>query len=58
MVHTPVQFGDRSFDMAPFAPLIGENTVEILKEFSYSDEEINAFLNQNIVIQTDYHEGR
>ena len=31
------------------APLLGENTLEILKELKYSKEEIKTFLKENII---------
>ena len=31
------------------APLLGENSIEILKELNYSDDEIKKFINKNVI---------
>ena len=33
------------------APLIGEHTVEVLKEHGYSDSDIQGFISRGIVMQ-------
>lgn len=50
-VKTPIMVEGKLPDTRMQAPLIGEHTVEVLKEHGYSDSEIQAFISQGIVAQ-------
>lgn len=54
MVSTPVQFGDRELTIASHAPLIGEQTRDILQELDYSNDDIESLLNEHVVMETKY----
>jgi crotonobetainyl-CoA:carnitine CoA-transferase CaiB-like acyl-CoA transferase len=45
----PLEIEDAEFSLKNNPPEIGENTQEILRNFGYSENEIDTFLNQNIV---------
>ena len=45
----PLEIDNTEFSLKNNPPEIGENTVEILSNFGYSENEIDTFLNQNIV---------
>ena len=48
---TPVQFSaNEAIDSEP-APLLGEHTVEVIKEIGYSDEEIEQMINDGAIKQ-------
>ncbi len=42
-------FSESSLSGEQLAPLLGENTIEILKELDYSDNEINKLIKKNII---------
>jgi crotonobetainyl-CoA:carnitine CoA-transferase CaiB-like acyl-CoA transferase len=46
----PVKFTDKNCGVVDFkkAPELGEHSVEILKEYGYSDEEIKIFMEKGI----------
>ena len=49
MFTNPVQFPKREKEEYKLSPLLGEHTVEVLKESGYSDDELNK-LRENKVI--------
>lgn len=50
-VKTPIMIEGKLPDARMQAPLIGEHTVEVLKEHGYSDSDIQGFISQGIVAQ-------
>ena len=48
---TPVQFADNQSPDSKPAPLLGENTVEIVKELGYSDEEAEKMIADGVIKQ-------
>jgi crotonobetainyl-CoA:carnitine CoA-transferase CaiB-like acyl-CoA transferase len=53
-VGIPVKFSRTPGEIARHAPLLGEHTVELLKQYAgYGDEEIDALLKQGVVSQLD-----
>lgn len=50
-VKTPIMIDGKLPDAKMQAPLIGEHTVEVLKEHGYSDPEIQGFISQGIIVQ-------
>lgn len=52
MVSTPIKFGNDTTMKHRNAPLIGENTTEILKEYGYTDEQIAELYEKKVVIET------
>lgn len=46
---TPIKFGSNDTPRHRNAPLLGEHTVEILKEYGYSDENISQLIEQKAV---------
>lgn len=49
MAAPPIKFGTIDAPVHRSAPLLGEHTIELLKELKYSDSEINTFITKNIV---------
>jgi crotonobetainyl-CoA:carnitine CoA-transferase CaiB-like acyl-CoA transferase len=53
-VGIPVKFSNTPGEITRHAPLLGEHTVEILKQYGgYGDEEVDSLLEQDIVRQLD-----
>jgi len=50
-VKTPIMVAGKLPDTKRQAPLVGEHTVEVLKEHGYSDPEIQKFISQRIITQ-------
>ena len=48
LVRTPIDMAETPLPPYEKAPLLGENTVEVLKEVGYSDEEIQALIDENV----------
>ena len=48
---TPVQFADNQSPDSNPAPLLGENTVEIVKELGYSEEEAEKMIADGVIKQ-------
>lgn len=48
LVRTPIDMAETPLPPYEKAPLLGENTVEVLKEVGYSDEEIQAMIDENV----------
>lgn len=46
---TPIKFGANEANEHRNAPLLGENTLEVLREYGYSDAEIQALLQAHVV---------
>jgi crotonobetainyl-CoA:carnitine CoA-transferase CaiB-like acyl-CoA transferase len=49
---TPVKFGNIEVNRICDAPLIGQNSEEILKEIGYRDDQIEEYVNRGIVVIT------
>lgn len=50
-VKTPIMIGGKLPETKMQAPQTGEHTVEVLKEYGYSDTEIQGFLSKGIALQ-------
>ncbi|MDR3258008.1 MAG: CoA transferase [Fusobacteriaceae bacterium] len=50
MAMTPIKFGNIEVNLTSDAPLIGEHSVEILKELGYNDDVIKEYLDKGIVV--------
>jgi crotonobetainyl-CoA:carnitine CoA-transferase CaiB-like acyl-CoA transferase len=50
-VRTPIMIGGHLPEMGRQAPLLGEHTVELLREYGYNDLEIQGFLDRGSVVQ-------
>jgi formyl-CoA transferase/CoA:oxalate CoA-transferase len=51
-VKLPIFFSDKSFPIRRRAPLLGENTHEILRELGYSDQGIQDLIDRGIAFQS------
>ena len=54
MISSPVKFGEGGPFEHKNAPLIGEHTTEVLKEFGYSDAEIAKLFEDKVVIENHF----
>ena len=55
MVSTPVKFGRQEIIETANAPMIGENTTEVLRELNYSEEEIKSLFEKKAVKEEHYY---
>ncbi|MDP3039712.1 MAG: CoA transferase, partial [Deltaproteobacteria bacterium] len=50
-VKTPLFFSGKSAPFRRRAPMLGENTKEVLKELGYSDQEIQDLIKKGVALQ-------
>ena len=50
-VKTPIYFSGRAAPFRRRAPMLGENTKEILRELGYSDEEVQELIRKGVALQ-------
>lgn len=46
---TPIKFGTNDAPAHRNAPLLGEHTIEIMREYGYSDQEIQRLMDQHVI---------
>jgi crotonobetainyl-CoA:carnitine CoA-transferase CaiB-like acyl-CoA transferase len=49
----PIHFSETPTQITRHAPMLGEHSRELLKEYRYTDEEIDAFLAQGVIEEAD-----
>ena len=49
----PIHFSETPTQITRHAPMLGEHSRELLKEYHYTDEEIDAFLAQGVIEEAD-----
>jgi crotonobetainyl-CoA:carnitine CoA-transferase CaiB-like acyl-CoA transferase len=49
----PIHFSETPTQITRHAPMLGEHSRELLKEYRYTDEEIDAFLVQGVIEEAD-----
>jgi crotonobetainyl-CoA:carnitine CoA-transferase CaiB-like acyl-CoA transferase len=49
----PIHFSETPTQITRPAPMLGEHSRELLKEYRYTDEEIDAFVAQGVIEEAD-----
>ena len=50
---TPVQFGEPTMVLEKDAPLVGQDSIEVLQELGYSDAAIDSLISSGVVVVTE-----